>query len=71
MSVECFEQIHYKPDYETLHCDYCNGSIGIFERGVCCCQNCGKEFTLYKLTYDEIRINSKTGWIFPVVSKKE
>lgn len=63
--------MNFKPDYEHLHCDYCGGVIGIFERNVCCCQNCGKEFTFYKLKYDRWIGNDKTGWIFPVVDKKE
>lgn len=64
-------RIHYKPDYEILKCDYCNGSIGIFEDNKCRCQDCRKEFTLHKLTYDRLEINSKTGWLFPVIHKEK
>ena len=63
--------LHYKPDYELLYCDYCKGAIGIFEDNKCRCQDCRKQFTLYKLIYDRLVINNKTGWIFPVVNIKE
>lgn len=61
----------YKPDYEHIYCDYCNGTIGIFVSDTCSCQECGKIFSLHKLAYDRVMINDKTGWIFPVRDKKE
>lgn len=30
------------------------------------CDRCGKRVLTYKLDYDEIYVNDKTGWIFPV-----
>lgn len=75
--------IDYSPDYETLKCDDCGGTIGIYDRLICkllnveyycnkpICGRCGKEFNLYQLAYDYIEINDKTGWAFPVISKEK
>ena len=65
----------YTPDYDPLKCDNCGGTIimGLnpLNRDQTLCNKCGKEFVLYKLTYDRLCINDKTGWIVPVVNRKE
>jgi hypothetical protein len=70
--------MRYDIDYETLKCDECGGTIGIYDRLVChylkveysssklICDRCGKEFNLYELEYDYIEANTQTGWLFPV-----
>lgn len=69
-------------NYETLKCDNCGGTIGIYDlltryrlgvdRYSCnpICDRCGKEFKLYELSYDYLELNDKTGWIFPVIHKE-
>ena len=73
----------FKPNYETLKCDECGGTIGIYDRFTCyalgveysssspICNRCGKEFKLYELPYDCLYTNNKTSWIIPVVIRKE
>ena len=45
----------------------CGGIIGQYskEDGFICGQ-CQKEFLLYKIEYDRLFINNKTGWLFPM-----
>ena len=57
------------PDYDHLRCDECGGVIGTWDRTHLSCTLCGKYFVLYKLDYDELKINPKTGWAFPVKYK--
>lgn len=59
----------YKPDYEHVKCE-CGGIIGAYDRENFTCEKCGKEFKLYQLDYDYLKINDKTGWIFPVSNKE-
>lgn len=71
------------PNYETLKCDNCGGTIGIYDRLTChnlgveysvdipICDHCGKNFKLYKLEYDYLYVNDKTGWIFPIIHKEK
>lgn len=73
----------YIPNYETLKCDNCGGTIGIYDRLTChnlgveysssnpICDRCGKGFKLYHLSYDHLENNDKTGWIFPVIHKEK
>ena len=56
-------------DYKHIRCDQCDGIIGMFDRLTFTCEKCGKEFELYKIDYDRLEINDKTGWIFPVKDK--
>ena len=56
-------------DYNHVICDNCGGIIGMFDRNTFTCDRCGKEFELYRLAYDRLAINDKTGWIFPVLDK--
>lgn len=68
-----FEKLpSYKPDYEYVKCG-CGGIIAMYNRSleVCICEKCGKEFKLYKLPYDYLKINDKTGWIFPVTMRRD
>lgn len=70
------------PKYETLKCDKCGGTIGIYDRLIChnlsvkyfdnvpICNCCGKYFHLYQLSYDLLYLNDKTGWLFPVIYKE-
>lgn len=71
------------PNYETLKCDNCGGTIGIYDRLTChnlgveysvdipVCDRCGKKFKLYQLRYHYLYVNDKTGWIFPVIYKEK
>lgn len=57
-------------NYEHLTCDKCGGIIGSYNRGdTCTCDRCGKEFEFYHLEYDQLFINDKTGWVFPMVRR--
>ena len=59
-------------NFEHLTCDKCGGIIGSYDRGnVCTCERCGKEFPFHKLTYDELFLNTMTGWVFPMIRKEE
>lgn len=67
-----FEKLSkYKPDYEFLRCG-CGGIIGMYNRFLeaCICDKCGKEFKLHEVPYDYLKINDKTGWIFPVIMRR-
>ena len=55
-------------DFNYIHCS-CGGIIGMYDRETFGCSQCGKQFVLYNLKYGDLKINDKTGWIFPVVYK--
>lgn len=55
-------------DHIFLHCS-CGGIIGMYNRETFTCEQCGQEFKQYLLNYDGLKINDKTGWIFPVIYK--
>jgi hypothetical protein len=58
----------YEIKYEHIKCR-CGGVMGLYNRGknlICTCSLCDTEMPLYEITYDDILINSQTGWIFPV-----
>jgi hypothetical protein len=60
----------YYPDYEHVKCT-CGGVIGSYDRGnTFTCDRCGEVYDLYKLDYDNLRINDVTGWIFPIKYKE-
>ena len=48
-------------DYKHVTCDNCGGIIGMFDRNTFTCDRCGKTFELYRLDYDRLAINDKTG----------
>ena len=56
-------------DFDFIKCDYCGGTVGIFDRKHFSCQDCGKQFELYSNDYDRLLMNEKTGWIFPVLER--
>ena len=59
-------------EYKHMTCDICGGTIGSYDRGCSCeCSQCGKEFEFHRLDYDELLINDKTGWIFPMVKREK
>lgn len=69
-SIEFEKLPRYKPDYEHLRCE-CGGIIGAYNRdNYFTCEKCDKVFKVYQLDYDYLKINDKTGWIFPVVNKE-
>lgn len=35
------------------------------------CMRCGKTYPKWKLEYDQIGVNPMTGWIFPMIKRKE
>lgn len=53
---------------EHLKCS-CGGTIAMFNRKDFVCDMCGTEFPLHKCDYDVLKINDKTGWIFPMKIK--
>lgn len=58
--------------YEHVVCDVCDGIVGSRDRGCHCeCFVCGKEFDFHRLKYDELLINDKTGWIFPMIKSEK
>ncbi len=53
--------------YEHIRCKECGGTIGSFDRGESyICETCRREYPIYRIEYDTVMVNSKTGWIFPV-----
>lgn len=60
----------HKPDYDHIKCA-CGGIIAIYNREDFTCNKCGRLFDLSQVHYDRWIINNKTGWIFPVVNRKE
>lgn len=58
-------------NYQHIRCDSCGGIIGMYNRVTFNCEKCGKHFALYSLNYDQLLINNKTGWLFPVIYRKE
>ena len=55
-------------DYVFIRCS-CGGIIGMYNRETFTCERCGQEFKHYLLNYDGLKINDKTGWMFPVIYK--
>lgn len=55
-------------DFSYLHCT-CGGIIGMYNRENFACGSCDKPFKLYECDYSVLKINDKTGWIFPVKYK--
>lgn len=53
-------------DYKHINCE-CGGIIGMYNRKTFNCERCGKEFQEYKLNYDTLFSNDKTGWLFPML----
>lgn len=54
-------------DYQHIRCDSCGGIIGMYNRKEFTCERCGKEIILNFVDYDKLKINDKTGWIFPMI----
>lgn len=53
-------------DFDFIRCS-CGGIIGTYDREHFTCERCGQEFRYYLLNYDGLKINDKTGWVFPVI----
>ena len=53
--------------FQHVKCDNCGGVIGIYDRVGFVCEKCGKQFDLHRLEYDNVMINDKTGWVFPIL----
>lgn len=56
-------------EYTHLRCE-CGGVIGVYDRENFTCEKCGKKKEVTG-KYDRLMINDKTGWIFPMVKKKD
>lgn len=59
--------------HEHLKCETCGSVIGMYDNTNYTCDTCG---IVYPLSYvidkvDIHMINDKTGWIFPMVKRKE
>ena len=59
-----------KIDYRHVFCD-CGGIVYGHDDGYFMCARCGKLWPVHNLKYDRLLINDKTGWIFPVLDRKE
>lgn len=61
------------PYYKHVHCDYCGGAVRLHKSyWLAKCDNCGKEMNLSPgVDYDNLLTNEKTGWIYPVVERKD
>lgn len=59
-------------DYmKHIYCD-CGGVIGQYERdGYFRCSLCGKQYKWSEIHYDDVEINPKTGWVFPMKKKSQ
>lgn len=68
MNLKIFEN-----DYAPMHCS-CGGTLYDKSGGKdqhFTCIRCGKTYPKWKLEYDQIGVNQMTGWIFPMVKRKE
>ena len=54
-------------EYTHLKCK-CGGIIGMYDRKNFTCQKCGKNSKI-NVKYEQLMINDKTGWIFPMKRK--
>lgn len=52
-------------NYKFIKCT-CGGTIGAYDRENFTCERCGEQFDIYRIEYDYLKINDKTGWMFPV-----
>ena len=59
-----------KVDYEHVYCN-CGGVIAAWDGEHFVCERCSRPFGLQSLAYDGLKINSNTGWVFPVRDRKE
>lgn len=67
------EKVNF-PNYEHIFCS-CGGIIGD-ESGkadvdMIRCDRCEKVYPIWKLNYDQILVNSKTNWIYPVKRRQK
>ena len=68
MNLKTFED-----GYTPMHCS-CGGTLYDKSGGRdphFTCMRCGKTYPKWKLEYDQIGVNPMTGWIFPMVKRKE
>ena len=74
MNLKTFEG-GYKPVYKPVYCS-CGGEL-YDKRGLSVkdpnftCMRCEKTYPKGKLEYDQIGVNTMTGWIFPMVRRKK
>lgn len=59
-------------NYEHIHCR-CGGVLGSKTGDVdyIHCDRCNKVYPIWKLEFDAIYKNNKTGWIFPVRYRRQ
>lgn len=55
--------------YQHIKCE-CGGIIGMYNRNNFTCNKCGKKFDFYRIPYDVVYANDKTGWVFPMKIKE-
>lgn len=63
----------FEGGYMSMHCS-CGGSLYDKSGGLdqhFTCMRCEKTYPKWKLEYDHIGVNTTTGWIFPMVKRKE
>lgn len=63
----------FEGGYTPMHCS-CGGSLYDKSGGRdphFTCMRCEKTYPKWKLEYDQIGVNTMTGWIFPMVKRKE
>lgn len=58
------------PWYKHLYCD-CGGIIRVKNYYTGICDRCGKESDLASLNFTCVLANNKTGWMYPVVDRKD
>ena len=57
-------------DYKHCRCG-CGGIIGQYSKTKgFTCEKCNKEYQLLELNFDQIALNEKTGWLFPMLKKE-
>lgn len=44
----------------------CGGIIGDYGKDIFKCEKCGLQYKLYDIQFDELQVNNKTGWVFPM-----
>lgn len=57
-------------DYKHCRCG-CGGIIGQYSKTKgFTCEICNKEYQLSELNFDQIALNEKIGWLFPMLKKE-
>ena len=59
-------------NYTHMKCE-CGGIIGMYDKENFACERCGKVYLIGNsgVRWDVLMTNEKTGWIFPMVGRRD